>query len=574
MQRGLTGEVAISVGQHSIAGRKHRNDDSYGVLLPEKALLATKGIAMAIADGMSSSEAAKEASETCVRSFLDDYFATHPSWTVKMSVERVLSAANRWMHSQSEMLSAEGRGMVSTFSGAVLKSSMAHIFHVGDSRIYHLRDRQIERLTNDHRVHVSRQQGYLSRAFGIERDLAVDYRKLPVERGDILVFTTDGVHDVLSDGQIANIIVASPDNLNGAAERIVSAAFAKDSPDNLTCQIVRIDNPGGPDREAQSERGSALPFPPELYPGSDFEGYGIIRELHLSKRTQVYLAEDKATGETVAIKTPSVNFEDDAAYIEMFTREEWIGRLVSSPHVLKVLHTDRARRFLYYVTEYFEGQTLRQWMLDRPGRDLETVRSLVGQIAKGLRAFHRREILHRDLKPENILIDRNGTCKIIDFGSAWVAGIQEAAAEVDSERFAGTVGYTAPEYFRGEPPTTRSDIYSLGVIAYELLTGHLPYGRGFASAKDVKRLDYWPARRFKSDIPAWVDAALAQAVRKDPQRRTAVLSALVENLRKPNPDFTETRFVPLMDRDPVVIWRVIALILAVLNGVLLYLLSR
>ena len=106
-----TSEIAISVGQHSIAGRKRRNDDSYGVLLPEKALLATKGVAIAIADGMSSSEAAKEASETCVRSFLDDYFATPPSWTVKTSVERVLSAANRWMQSQSEALSAEGRGM-------------------------------------------------------------------------------------------------------------------------------------------------------------------------------------------------------------------------------------------------------------------------------------------------------------------------------------------------------------------------------------------------------------------------------------------------------------------------------
>ncbi|MGA9268210.1 MAG: bifunctional protein-serine/threonine kinase/phosphatase [Rhodomicrobium sp.] len=566
-------EIAISVGQHSIAGRKSRNDDSYGVLLPEKALLATKGVAIAIADGMSSSEAAKEASETCVRSFLDDYFATPPSWTVKTSVERVLSAANRWMQSQSEALSAEGRGMVSTFSGAVLKSSIAHIFHVGDSRIYLLRDRHIERLTNDHRVRVSRQQEYLSRAFGMERDLAVDYRKLPVERGDILVFTTDGVHDFLSGAQIANIILSTPSDLNGAAERIVSAAFAQNSPDNLTCQIVRIDDPGAADQQAQSERLSALPFPRELFAGSDFEGYAIIRELHLSKRTQVYLGEDKATGEIVAIKTPSVNCEDDARYIEMFTREEWIGRLVSSPHVLKVLHTDRARRSLYYVTEYFEGQTLRQWMLDHPSRDLETVRRLVEQIAKGLRAFHRKEILHRDLKPENILIDRNGACKIIDFGSAWVGGIEEAAA-ADGESFAGTVGYAAPEYFRGEPPTTRSDIYSLGVIAYELLTGHLPYGRGFASAKDVDRLDYRPARRFRKDLPVWVDAAIEEAVRKNPQRRTGVLSAFVEDLRKPNPSLMTSGFVPLMERDPVSVWRVFVILLAVLNILLLYLLSR
>ncbi len=570
----MRGEPVISVGQHSAAGRKERNDDSYGVLLPEKALLATKGIAMGIADGMSSSEAAKEASETCMRSFLEDYYATHPSWTVKTSVERVLSAANRWMHSQSEALSPQGRGMVSTFSGAVLKSSMAHIFHAGDSRIYLLRGKHIERLTNDHRVRVSRQQEYLSRAFGIERDLAVDYRKLPVEHGDMLVFTTDGVHDYLSDAQIAAVIAASAGDLNRAAERVVAAAFTNESADNLTCQIVRIDHPGTADREAQSQRLSALPFPPELAPGSGFEGYKIVRELHLSKRTQVYLAQDKFTGETVAIKTPSVNFEDDAAYIEMFTREEWVGRLVASPHVLKVLDTGRVRRSLYYVTEYFEGQTLRQWMLDHPVRDLETVRSFIAQAAKGLRAFHRKEILHRDLKPENILIDRTGTLKIIDFGSAWVAGIEEVSAGETSGSFAGTIGYTAPEYHRGEPPSTRSDIYSLGVIAYELLTGHLPYGRGFMSAQDVDKLKYIPARRYAAGMPAWVDAALAEAVRKNPAERTAALSQLVEDLRKPNPNYAAGGFVPFMERDQVTVWRAIALMLAIVNLVLLYLLSR
>lgn len=563
---------AISVGQHSTAGRKDRNDDSYGVLIPEPVLLETKGIAMAIADGMSSSEAAKEASETCVRSFLTDYFATHQSWTVKTSVERVLSAVNRWLHSQSEAHYDSGRGMVSTFSGIVLKSSLAHIFHAGDSRIYLIRDGAIERLTNDHRVRVSGKQEYLSRAFGISRDLAVDYRTLPIERGDILLFTTDGVHDFLRDGQMANIVRAEPNDLDGAAARIVAAAFANNSNDNLTCQIVRIDDPGATDQKALQQRLSALPFPPEISPGSTFEGYKIVRELHLSNRTQVYLAEDQETHERVVIKTPSVNFEDDATYIEMFTREEWVGQLVSSPHVLKVLAPKRLRKSLYYVTEYFEGQTLRQWMLDHPDRDLEAVRGIVEQIVKGLRVFHRKEILHRDLKPENILIDRSGLVKIIDFGSSRVAGIEEIASPVGRPVLLGTEGYTAPEYHRDVQPTTRSDIYSLGVIAYELLTGQLPYGRGFTTRRDVDRLAYIPATQLNPNVPRWVDAALAKAVHKDPLQRTEVLSALVEDLRKPNTALITNRAVPLIERNPIAFWKVVSLVLAVVNLCLLVLL--
>lgn len=570
----MTTALHITVGQHSTAGRKNRNDDSYGVLVPEPVLLETKGVAMAIADGMSSSEAAKEASETCVRSFLDDYFATHQSWTVKTSVERVLSAANRWLHSQSEAHYASGRGMVSTFSGVVLKSSMAYLFHAGDSRIYLLRDGAIERLTTDHRVRVSKSQEYLSRAFGISRDLAVDYRTLAVEPRDIFLFTTDGVHDHVRDAQMANIIRATPDDLDGAAERIVEAAYTNGSDDNLTCQIVRVDSTGVSSQEALLQRLSALPFPPELGPASEFEGYRIVRDLHLSNRTQVYLAEDKDSGALVVLKTPSVNFEDNAAYIEMFTREEWVGNLVSSPNVLKVLPTNRVRRSLYYVTEYFDGQTLRQWMLDHPDRDLETVRAIVEQIARGLRVFHRKEILHRDLKPENILIDRAGTIKIVDFGSARVAGVEEAPVVIERPTLVGTEGYTAPEYHRGETPTTRSDIYSLGVIAYELLVGRLPYGRGFSSARDVDKLHYIPAHSLRPDIPRWIDAALAKALHKSPEQRTEVLSALVEDLRKPNASFVESRTVPLLQRNPLRVWQGLAAILAVLNVVLLILLGR
>ena len=564
---------SISIGQHTEAGRKERNDDSYGVVVPDAALLEAKGIAMAIADGMSSSEAAKIASETCVKTFLEDYYATHPSWTVKTSVGRVLSAINRWLHGQGAANHLSDRGMVTTFSGLVLKSATAYIFHAGDSRIYLLRSGAIEQLTRDHRVRISREREYLSRAVGIDTNLEIDYRTVPMESGDVLIFTTDGVHDFLRDDKISEILRTSTGELDDAARRIVQAAFANGGSDNLTCQIVRVDDPGKLDEAAHIEKLSALPFPPELTPGQLFEGYRILRELHLSKRTQVYLAKDEAGGDTVVLKTPSINFVDDPIYIEMFTREEWIGRLVSSPHVLGLKRSSRPPRSLYYVTEYCEGQTLRQWMRDNPRPDLTTVRLIVDQIANGLRAFHRKEVIHRDLKPENIMIDRHGTAKIIDFGSVYVAGLEEAAAPADKPGLVGTLDYTAPEYHLGEAPTDRSDIYSLGVIAYEMLTGKLPYGRGFSSRRDIGRLKYVSASDFNDAVPPWFDAALAKATHWKPTERTEALSALTMDLQRPNPNYSN-RPRPLLERNPTAFWRGLALVLALINLLLIYRLWR
>jgi eukaryotic-like serine/threonine-protein kinase len=562
----------VTVGQHSTAGRKDRNDDSYGVLVPEPPLLAVKGIAMAIADGMSSSEAAKEASENAVKSFLEDYYATAASWTVKKSVGVVLKAVNSWLYGQGQRRGSD-RGMVTTFSGLVLKAGTAHIFHAGDSRICRLRDGHLEPLTRDHRVQVSKGHEHLSRAFGIDQNIEIDYRTEALEAGDVLLFTTDGVHDhVTPADQIAAIKAAS--SLDDAATEIVALAFANGSTDNLTCQLVLVDDPGRVDEAGHLRNLTALPFPPELAPGKVFDGFTIMRELHTSKRTQVYLARDNASGAAVVLKTPSVNFEDNPAYIEAFGREEWVGKLVASPHVLRVLPATRSRRHLYYVTEFFDGQTLRQWMRDHPSPDLETARGIVEQIARGVRAFHRKEIIHQDLKPENVMIDSAGLLKIIDFGSSRAAGFDEMTHAGAEMAFVGTIDYTPPEHHRGERATNRADIYALGCIAYELLTGKLPYGRGFASVRDEQRLNYIPARALRDDIPGWMDAGLEQAVHKSPGQRTDALSALVENLRQPNPSLTQDRPVPLLQRNPVGFWKLLALTLLAVNMLLITLLLR
>jgi eukaryotic-like serine/threonine-protein kinase len=570
----LSSGPKISVGQYSTAGRKDRNDDSYGVLMPESYLLETKGIAMAIADGMSSSEAAKAASETCLKSFLNDYYATHASWTVKTSVGRVLAAVNSWLHSQSVANYRSDRGMVCTFSGVVLKASAAHVFHAGDTRIYHLRGKTIEQLTRDHRTHVARDRNYLSKAIGIALDIEIDYRTLPVETGDVLIFTTDGVHEHLRDSEIRRLIFAAPGNLDDAARHIVEQAFANGSADNLTCQIVRVDDPGRPDEESSLGRVKTLPFPPELAAGHEIDGFKIIRELHTSNRTQVYLALDSETGERVVLKTPSVNFEDDPAYVEMFSREEWTGQLVANPHVLKVLQARRPRNSLYYVTEYVEGSTLRQWMRDNPHPDLGVVRALLEQLLKGVRAFHRQEIIHQDLKPENILVDGNGTVKIIDFGSARIAALAEGVPAGVGAGAAGTINYLAPECLRGEPSSNRSDIFSLGVIVYEMLTGKLPYGAGGALQGAKSKHVYTPATQHRPELPPWLNAALQKAVHPRPSQRYDALSAFFEDVKRPNPDFATERFKPLLERNPAAFWRAAAIVLFLLNLAWLFKLSQ
>lgn len=558
----------IEIGQFSSPGRKTRNDDSYGVLIPDGAMLASKGIAMAIADGMSTSHAAKEASESCVKSFLTDYYATHESWTVKTSVARVLVAVNRWLYGQGQTQYLSDRGMVSTFSGLILKGASAHVFHAGDTRISLLRENALEQLTEDHRIRVSRKEEVLSRAFGISPELEVDCRVHKLMVGDVVLFTTDGVHDFVTDKEFIRLIGEYGSDLDGAAKALCDLAFEANSPDNLTVQLVRVEALGKDGAEEIKAGMKLLPFPPDLDPGDQFEGYEIIREIHASAKSQLYLVKDMDEGGMYVLKTPSVNYEDDLDYIEHFTRESWIGRTISSPHVVRVIKPKLPPRFLYHVLEHVEGETLSDWMHRNPQPQLYEVRQIVSQTVKGLRAFHRKEILHQDLKPDNLIIDKNGTVKLIDFGSAHVGGLEENGSRDFNKR--GTVNYIAPEYHHpGQAASNRSDIFALGVIAYQMLTGELPYGRGFASKRHTEKLVYREAHLIRDDIPYWMSKALARAVEKNPRLRYSSLSAFETDLERPNPNYKPDASLALLQKNPEAFWRFIALVLAGVNIVLI-----
>ena len=564
----MSGRLQLQAGQYSIAGRKAENQDSLGIRYPEGEALVLKGVAAVIADGVSASAAGREAAETCVKGFLHDYYSTPDSWAVETAAGRVLGALNRWLHGRGHASHADAHAMVCTFSGVVIKNNRAYVFHVGDSRVCLVRNGELECLTRDHHAVVGADRGALTKAMGAELNVEIDVFRANLLPGDCLLLTTDGVHGYLDPVVMAGL--AAEGDADEVARALVDAAYSAGSPDNLSAQVLNIEHLPVEDVEAHYERLTSLAFPPPLESGQRLDGYRIVREIHASRRTQVYLASPDAGGEPVIIKTPSPNFVDDPAYIDRFLNECWVGRRVNSPHIVRFIEPPQNRRCLYCVTEYVQGPTLREWMNDNPLPTPADVRNLIQQIAIGLRALHRLEMVHQDLKPENVLIARDGTVKIIDLGAVRIRGVEEIDVPWGQDGCLGTESYAAPECLEGDRATPASDRYSLAVIAYELLTGQLPYAKP-PRPSVRRRLRYRSIREFNPDLPVWLDACLQRSVSLRPESRYPSLSEFLRDLGHPNPALTPTVWRPLADRVPPENWRFIAVVSLVLNGLLIWL---
>jgi serine/threonine protein phosphatase PrpC len=566
------GSLRVTLGQHSRAGRGHaHNQDFHGAVVPGAALFATKGIAVALADGIGSSAVSQVASAAAVHGFLDDYYATAESWSVRRSAERVLSATNSWLHAQTVRSGARfevDRGYVCTFSALVLKGRQVHLLHVGDTRVYRLHDQALEQLTEDHRVQLSSVESYLGRALGAAASVEIDYRCWFAEPGEVYLLATDGAWAYLDAGAVHAALAQHPHDFDAAAAALADTAVARGSDDDATVQLLRVDALPEPDAAHLAHERSGLALPPLLQPRARFEGYTIVRALHASARSHIHLAVDDASGQQVALKLPSMDLRGEADYLDGFLLEEWVARRIDSPHVLKPCPPARPRRHLYVAMEYLEAQTLAQWMVDHPRPDLQSVRALVAQVAKGLHAFHAREMLHQDLRPENMLVDRTGTVKIIDFASVHVAGLAEGSRHGGrAEALVGTLQYTAPEYFVGGAGSAQSDLFALAVLTYQMLAGPsaLPYGLQVTQARtpaDLRRLRYVPLRARRPELPAWLDAVLRKALHPDPARRQESVLEFAHDLGAPGAEFHSDRTPPLIEKNPVLFWQSATLVLA------------
>jgi len=563
-------ELQVDAGMYTTQGVKPVNEDSVGVYIPDEAhKLKNKGICTLVADGVSTAEAGKQASETTVKQFIEDYYHTPDTWSVEHSGENIVSAINLKLYRLSNAYKVEGKGYLCTLSAAIIKSRTAHIFQVGDSRVYLYRKGELKQLSEDHTVFISKTHEVLSRAVGMDSKIHIDYSKFTLEKDDIIMCCSDGVNGFIDDESIANILSQGyAENVRGDTNAVLNAqqlsqalcdsALEHGSDDNISANVVKINQLDSESIDDFNARLMRLPFPPELNAGMTLDGFEVLSEIYASSRSQLYKVKDIESGKIYVMKTPSVNFEEDNHYIDRFIQEEWIGKRIQSPYVVSVLHLNREKSFLYYVLELVEGITLSDWIAQNPHPDPTIAMNIIEQIAAGLRAFHSNDTVHQDLRPSNIMIDNDGQVKIVDFGSVYVAGLAEVFIPITHEGALGTASYADPLYLQGRNTGVRGDLYSLATIAYEIFTSNLPYGEKIeecSDAMDYDRLRYKPSNKHNPIIPIWFDRVLEKGVKFNLEERYLSIRQFIKDLKHPNPEFLRDDPKVEYTKSPLLFWQ-------------------
>lgn len=306
----------------------------------------------------------------------------------------------------------------------------------------------------------------------------------------------------------------------------------------------------------------------ELAPGQTLDQYELQSVIARGGMATLFQARDLENGKTVALKVPLLQYESDIIFHQRFEREERIGQRLHHPAVIKV-YTPRQKSRMYLAMEYVEGELLSE-RLRREGRlPAETAVPLAIQIADALVYLHENGVVHRDLKPDNIMLLPDGGVKLMDFGIA----LDTSARKMTWSGLSGTMGtpdYMAPEQIKGLRGDERTDVYSLGVILYEILTGEVPSATEnvYSSIRSKLREDPTPPRRLRPEISPALEESILHALEREPRDRFETALEFREALAHPESVEITNRAARLRPKPRMPRW--MRVLLTILGGLLVY----
>ncbi|MHC8334845.1 protein kinase domain-containing protein [Pseudomonas sp. LB3P25] len=551
--------LQLSFAEASAIGPREENQDALRLVTPAPALAASKGYLFAIADGVSQCADGGLAARSTLQALALDYYATPETWGVAQALDRLLLAQNRWLQANGG-----GQPLLTTVSALVMRGRRFTLAHVGDCRVYRWHADTLQRVSEDHVWDQPGMQHVLKRALGLDQHLVLDFLDGELRVNESFVLLSDGIWAVLGDTAIAAILRDQPD-LDSAAQTLVNAAHLAGSQDNASALLVRVDALG------ETSIGDALihlqqwPLPPALKPGQMFEGWQVEGILGQSQQSLLYRVRD-GLQQPWLLKTLPGALRDDHLAGQALLSEEWFLKRVAGRHFPEV-HAASQRQHLYYVMREYSGSTLAELNAEVGPLPLPQWQDLAERLLRAVGMLHRRQILHRDIKPENLLLGDDGELRLLDFGLAYCPGLSEDQPSA----LPGTPTYIAPEAFRGEAPTPQQDLYAVGVTLYFLLTGHYPYGEIEAFQRPRFGVPV-SASRYRPDLPEWIAQSLERAVAADPGQRFETAEEWLLLLEQGERRSLSVRPRPLLEREPLKVWRTLALVSLLVNLVLLFLL--
>lgn len=557
--------LKISIGESSVKGPRPRNEDYIGVVTPQESTLATKGVLVAVADGVSGNAGGQEAAEMTIRTISADYYATPDTWQTHAALDKVVTAANRWVLAQASSNSAMA-GMATTLSLLVLKGQRYVMAHVGDTRIYRLRHKQLRQLSTDHVWESPEMRHVLKRAVGLDKHISIDFAEGLLEVGDVFAIMSDGVWEPLGDEAIHRTLMLY-DSPQMMSDHLTKTALSQGGNDNATALVVRIDEIGSDSLNELLSDAQKLKVPPRLNVGDTLDGFEIIDILHDSRVSRLYQVRNQ-TGQLFVLKTLQASLANDVDSCQALLNEEWLAKRVISQYTPQILPlTIEQRTHLYYVMTWHAGATLQQRIDNGHHFTINGVSKVGIDLMRSLSVLHRLNIVHRDIKPDNIHIGSDQRLRILDLGVA----LNTSITTPETMQNPGTPSFMAPELFEGHTATIASDVYAAGVTLYYLLTRKYPYGEiePFQTPRFGEPIK---PTRYRPEIPSWLENIILKAVAREVRNRFETADEMQLALEHGELKPLMLQRTPLIARARLIKWQWIAIFSLMLNFLLIYLL--
>jgi len=547
--------LQLSFAQASATGPRAENQDALRLVTPAPELAASKGYLFALADGVSQCADGGLAARASLQALAMDYYATPATWGVAQALDRLLLAQNRWLRAQGS------QPLLTTLSALVLRGRRFTLAHVGDCRAYRWHAGRLQCLSEDHVWDQPGMQHVLKRALGLDQHLLVDYLDGDLQPGECYLLVSDGVWASLGDQHIRAILREQPD-LQTAADTLVASAHHNGSQDNASALLVRVEQLGASNLGDTLVQLQQWPLPGALRDGQAIDGWRVETRLAHSRQSLLYRVRD-GQGQPWLMKTLPAEREQEPGAAQALLLEEWFLRRVAGRHFPE-LHTASQRQHLYYVMREHSGRTLAAQLAEQGPLPLPQWLEVARQLLQAVGVLHRRNLLHRDIKPDNLHLGEDGQLRLLDFGLAYCPGLSQASLH----ELPGTPSFIAPEAFEGQPPSPRQDLYAAGVTLYYLLTGHYPYGEveAFQRPRFGQPVN---ASRYRPDLPEWLQHNLQQAVAADPAQRFETAEHWLLLLERGDRQALNSQPRPLLEREPLKVWRTLALLSLLLNLILL-----